>query len=614
MKRFIVWLLLLLLVFAPNQAQLVSREDALKKAAAFLKSRGRKVLPEEMSLAYRGKRTSQNQDTAYASYYVFTNPLNKGFQIISGDNRTQQVIAYSDSGKFSEEDMPEHIKYWMNGYSQQISALDAVSENNSPKAASAAPMVSTASVDNQRVSITPLIKTKWNQSSPYSDLCPHYNAQQCVTGCVATAMAQLMYYHQWPQDFTTDIPEFRASSINSIIPHLNPVLFNWEDMKLKYDWGEKDDNAVATLMEYCANSLKMEYSPIASAAFTSSIANVLKDYFGYDSQVRYIRKQYTQLSNEDWEQMIYNELVEGRPIVLAGQASDGMGHAFVCDGYDNETGLFHVNWGWGGYCDGYFSLNILQPKSNGGIGASNRNDGYCLDQEAIIGIQPPVDRLLENTAYLTSLFTEAKDGKITANYYNQNDKKRFFRYGIGILESNGTVNPIQTLRSNEPLDKNQPLRDCVFDLKQLITTPGKYRVVPISRQENHQNWRFGRSYADVSVSKKGTISIKRHNRLALRVTRIALTTKRKVGVRQKFKVSLTNEFDNYKGYLYLFASKDENRQGSACTTTKVSVAGGESTVADLSFLPVNSGQYYLWISTDKKGERVIGKTHVNIER
>lgn len=612
MKRIIIQLIISIFVFGEIQSQPVSRENALKRATAFLKERGRNVLPEELSLAYRGKRNDHNKDTTYASYYVFNNPLNSGFQIMSGDDRALQVIAYSDSGNFSEGDMPEHLKFWMDSYSQQISGLGETLYDNPSMSASSVPMAS-AVIDDQRISISPLIKTRWNQHSPFSDLCPLYNAKQCVTGCVATAMAQLMYYHQWPQDFTTDIPGFHASSISSDIPPLNPVLFNWEDMKLKYDWGETDGYAVATLFEYCANSLKMNYSPYASAAYTSSIARVLIDNFKYDSNMQYVRKIVAGYNDEQWEEMIYNEIAEGRPVVLAGQASDGIGHAFVCDGYDNKTGLFHVNWGWGGRYDGYFRLNVLKPQNNDGIGASNKNDGYHLDQEAIIGIQPPIDRILENTVYLTSLFTDVNDGKITANYYNQNDRKRYFRYGIGIQEPNGTISPIQTFRSNEPLDKNQPLVGCVFDVKQLLKKPGKYRIVPISRQENHQNWRFGRSFADVTVGKNGIISIKRHNRLALRVTRIALTTKRNVGVRQKFKVSLSNEFDNFKGNLYLFASQDVNQRGKAQTMTRVSVNGGESTVADLSFLPIKEGRYLLWISTDKKGDRVIGKMHLDIE-
>jgi hypothetical protein len=610
MKRIIILLFIFSFAFGKCLSQPVSKEEALKRAAAFLKARGRKVLPDEMNLAYRGKRNAQDIDTSYASYYVFNNPLNKGFIIMSGDNRAQQVIAYSDSGAFTEKNMPDHLRFWMDSYSSQISGAGKVSTGNSPIARGETPMVS-AAFDGQRISIPPLIKTEWRQDSPFSDLCPTYNARQCVTGCLATALAQLMYYHKWPQDFTTSIPGFHAEFINSDIPPLNPVLFNWEDMKLKYNWEETDGNAVATLLEYCANSLKMNYRPGSSSAYTYLAAQVLKKYFKYDPNLQYVRKETKGYSDEQWEQMIYNELVEGRPVVFAGQASDMTGHAFVCDGYDNKTGLFHVNWGWGGLYDGYFGLTILKPEGNKGIGSSIQNDGYNIDQEAIIGIQPPTDKIVENTAYLTSLFTEVGHGKITANYYNRNERKRHFRYGIGIWESD-TIRPIKTFRSDEPLDKNQPLKGCVFDLKQLLKKPGKYRVVPISRQENHTSWRRGRSYADVTVSKNGSISIKRHNRLALRVTQIALASKRKAGIRQNFKVTLCNEFDNYKGALYLFASEDSIQQGSPLDRKLVSVSGGESTVADMSFLPMNEGRYYLWFSTDKKGNRVIRKAHLDI--
>lgn len=612
MKRIIVQLCLLFLAVGYSQAQPVSRQEALQKAAAFLKARGRRVQPEELSLAYRGKSSKSGADTTYASCYVFNNDLHKGFTVISGDKRAAEVIAYSDSGAFTEKDMPEHVKYWMDNYSLQIDELEKTPVSQDPQPVSALPVAAAAS-GLQRTTITPLIKTRWDQRSPFSDLCPYYGDEQCLTGCVATAMAQLMYYHQWPQDFSTTVPGFRAEKISYSIPSLEPVLFNWEDMKTKYSWGEKDGDAVATLVEYCANSLKMNFHPRGSAAYTQSVAEALKKYFGYDSNVRYVRKEYDGFTNESWEQLIYNELAEGRPVVLSGQATNQIGgHAFVCDGYEN--GMFHINWGWGGRNDGYFRMNIMNPQGVEGSGGFDNSGGYGRDQEAIIGIQPPADKILENTAYLTSLFTTSKDSKITANYYNQNDRKRFFRYGLGVLESNGEIKPIQTFRTREPLDKNQPLKGCEFDIKKLLTTPGKYRVVPISRQENHQNWRPGRSYADVTVGKNGSYNIRRHNRLALRVTRIALTSKRKVGVRQKFKVSLSNEFDNYKGNLYLFASADADKHGAARTMTRVSVNGGESSVADLSFLPTREGHYYLWITTDKKGDRVIGKMQMDIDK
>ena len=151
MKRIIVQLFILLFVFSEVQSQPVSREEALKRAAEFLKARGRNVVPDDLSVAYRGKRKGQDRDTTHASYYVLNNPLNSGFQIMSGDNRAMPVLAYSDSGTFSEEDMPEHLKFWMDSYSQQINGLSDVATSSAPKAAGASPMAS-AIYDEQRVS------------------------------------------------------------------------------------------------------------------------------------------------------------------------------------------------------------------------------------------------------------------------------------------------------------------------------------------------------------------------------------------------------------------------------------------------------------------------------
>ena len=120
MKKIIVQLCLLFLAVGYGQAQPVSRQEALQKAAAFLKARGRRVQPEELSLAYRGKSSKPGADTTYASCYVFNNDLHKGFTVISGDKRAAEVIAYSDSGTFTEKDMPEHVKYWMDNYSLQM--------------------------------------------------------------------------------------------------------------------------------------------------------------------------------------------------------------------------------------------------------------------------------------------------------------------------------------------------------------------------------------------------------------------------------------------------------------------------------------------------------------
>lgn len=207
----------------------------------------------------------------------------------------------------------------------------------------------------------------------------------CATGCVATSMAQVMKYHEWPAQATQDIPSY--AWYNYDMPLLTPVTFDWNNMLLDYSYGYTDDEttAVATLMMYCGYSLNMDYGP-ESGTFTEAVAYALKAYFDYNNSTQYIHRNYYTYTN--WINIIYNELNQGRPVVYGGSSSTG-GHSFVCDGYQGED-YFHINWGWSGSCDGYFKLAALDPYMQG-IGGSSSKDGYHFNQETIVGIQKPTD-------------------------------------------------------------------------------------------------------------------------------------------------------------------------------------------------------------------------------
>lgn len=608
--RYIVLWVLSWCCFSPMAAQRINKQQALERASKFLKTKGVRAMPADMNLAYRGNSgKSQDSDTASASYYAFNLPLRQGFVVVSGDTRTDSIIAYSDRGEFTEKNMPDHVKYWMDRYAEQINGIPEIDLSKESK-----PVASAAPVSNNggRKIITPLMKTNWDQGSPYYNMCPIYNGKNCVTGCVATAMAQLMYYHQWPQDFTSSIPSFYINQIQMSVSPLEPTLFDWEDMKPKYKLGDDDGKAVATLLAYCGNALEMNYSPLSSAAYTAKISDALCNYFGYGKTVQYIRKKIEGYNESQWEQIIYEELAEGRPVILSGQGARG-GHAFVCDGYDGN-GLFHINWGWGGYCDGYYRLSVMNPGDNQGIGGNTSNDGYAEDQEAIIGICPPYDRTMEPTAYLTSVFTAVKDGVLTASYSNLNSRRRFFRYGIGIQKTDGSIVPLKTFRSQDVMNENTRISNVKYDLSKLLEKAGNYTIVPISRQENHENWRAGRSVAVATINDAGKIRLKVENKKILKVNAIKVPTDRKVGSKQKVQVHVQNEFDNFSGRLYLFASTDEHKKGKPWSSVRLNVNGGQNAVADFMFRPFSAGTYILWIATDQAGEKVIARSRVNINK
>ena len=311
--------------------------------------------------------------------------INSGiFVIVSGDDRTAEILAYSDKGRFNADEIPDNMREWLRYYAHVIGSLKSTS---SVKASS------TTLYDNglreANSAISPLLSCTWNQGSPYYDRCPLVEGRRCYTGCVCTAAAQVMYYHQWPKSATTNISEHSFTYNNRIYTEneLTPVVFDWKSMNDSYRDGQSDNSAtaVAVLMQYVGQAIKSGYGPDGTGSSFTEVEHALKNNFGYDGNVQHLfRNNY---SNEAWESMIYRELAERRPVLYAGTSSGGA-HAFVCDGYDGN-GLFHINWGWGGMCNGYFKLSVLNPDDNSGLGASSSSDGYSMNQDVLIGIQPP---------------------------------------------------------------------------------------------------------------------------------------------------------------------------------------------------------------------------------
>ncbi len=266
---------------------------------------------------------------------------------------------------------------FLDGYAGEISAARALGANNANNG--------DENVEVARKVVAPLIETHWNQYDPYNQMCFKPNGVQCVTGCVATALAQVMYYYQWPKSATTEIPGY-TSTYGDTFDALPSTTFKWNKMKPVYvNTGNDDEEAelaVAELMWYCGHAVTMNYSAGSSGGYESSIPNALKNYFGYPGNPSWeLRSGYT---TEEWDELIYNELKFGRPVLYGARTSGNSGHEFICDGYDGH-GLYHINWGWGGLSDGYFRLQALRPSSQGAGGSSDCG-GYSLNHDAIIGM------------------------------------------------------------------------------------------------------------------------------------------------------------------------------------------------------------------------------------
>ena len=394
MKRLLICIYALLavtIVMADN----VTPEEALQQATQFVKER---IATGQHARRSPGSATPQlTLAKKVSGLYVFNVDNSCGFVIVSNDDRTEAVLGYSDKGSFDPNNIPDNMRAWLQGYADEIAWLN---EHPRPAAIKAPRRTSDATI---KTPIAPLVQTTWDQGEPYNNLCPYYyeddygnisysveqvndDYEHCATGCVATAMAQVMKYHKWPEQATKNIPSY--SWQGNDMTELAPVAFDWNNMILDYsgNYTNTQATAIATLMKHCGYSLEMDYGP-ESGSNTDMVANALKTYFDYNSNtVKCVSR--SDYSYENWIEIIYYELANGRPITYGGLSSGG-GHEFVCDGYQGED-YFHINWGWSGTSDGYFKLSSLNPYDQG-IGGSSSTDGFHFGQDAVIGIQKSIE-------------------------------------------------------------------------------------------------------------------------------------------------------------------------------------------------------------------------------
>lgn len=333
-----------------------------------------KIPAAKLQLAYTATSGDINQ------FYVFNSANNTGYSIVAADDCVPALLGYSDSGNFDYADMPDNMKAWLESYQEQIDWAIANGVNATATESRAI-----------RPEIAPLIKTQWDQSAPYNNLCPDYAENvKSASGCVATAMAQIMKYHEWPVKgkgsnsyncYNTSI----GVNLGTLSMNFANTTFDWANMTDRYTSSSTaaQNDAVATLMYACGISVNMMYGP-SSGAQSIKASEAFINYFDYDKATTYCLRDY--YGGTEWEEMIYNELAAMRPVLYDGVTYDYSGHEFVCDGYSN--GYFHINWGWGGMSDGYFLLSVLDPGIQGTGGA---NSGFNFSQGATIGIQKPVE-------------------------------------------------------------------------------------------------------------------------------------------------------------------------------------------------------------------------------
>jgi len=352
-----------------------------------LRSASGNYTPTKLAYTCTNPVTTRSSN-ASAFYYIFNIGENNGFVIVSGDDRAKNILGYADNGSFSTDNLPENFRNWMSFYEKELKALATTPEDTTINISTLTNLRKTTS-DAFATSISPLLgSTKWDQSAPYNIFCPTINSNKAPTGCVATAMAQVMKFHEWPVTGSGSKSYKSLEVTDSLSVDFSKTSYDWANMLNIYDGSSNtaiQDTAVATLMYHCGVAVSMDYSENSSGAYSNDIPAALSNHFGYDQNIQLYTRNY--FSEAEWIQMIKTELNNNRPILYGGSDVDGSGHQFVCDGYDSNT-LFHFNWGWSGYCNGYFelsSLNVQTPGIGGGTG------GYSVGQDIVTGIQKPTE-------------------------------------------------------------------------------------------------------------------------------------------------------------------------------------------------------------------------------
>ena len=329
----------------------------------------------------------------FDAMYLFAAEDN-GFVLVAADDCVQPILAYSFHSPAGKQ-LNREVRYWLSNYQQQIDWLRAQGAVADEATAAQWALYSQAPDGDPRplTAVSPLLTTTWDQSPYYNNLCPYDATEQerAVTGCVATATAQVMKYWNHPAQGTGS-HSYTHTTYGTLSANFGATTYNWASMPnaLTSSSSTAQVNAVATLMYHIGVAIEMDYGVDASGAYMNnygystlpSTENALPEFFGYDNTiVCYSRDN---LSDNVWRNYIVTELDAQRPVLYAGSDTAG-GHCFVCDGYNNNN-MVHFNWGWGGYQDGYYTLANIAP-GTGGTGG-NATYTFNMNQHILTGVKP----------------------------------------------------------------------------------------------------------------------------------------------------------------------------------------------------------------------------------
>ena len=629
MTRKLILLLALMLPLVASAGHL-TEEQAKSEALAFVQQK--QGLPMSLKVAKKAQRYAASPSDAL--YYVFNVGNNNGFVIVSGDDRTNPILGFCDEGAFDPNNIPENMQSWLEGYENQLKALETMSDTEAQRVLAAPKLRATVDTRN---SIAPLVTTKWDQATPYWNECPQFmnsddpadGYELAYTGCVATAMSQIMNFHKYPEQTTRVIPSYQFvysdgnyNYTTVTMEELPTTTFDWAHMRDTYTGAEDEvyTSAVAHLMYYAGCAVKSQYGVSSTGAYTDDIPKGFA-LFGYGSNLAY-RNDYTL---DVWNEMVYQELAAGRPMIYNGTAGSGGGHSFICDGYEYGD-YYHINWGWSGNGNGYFQLAILNP-STSGVGGSSSSEGYNMKQNIVYNIIPggtapaddPTDPELTCTAVsgpsgwdrdgVSYPYKIYKSKIVKVSFSDHSGSGKRFKTGLALY------NPVDPDTIFTVLDNAQDVGYFTVTTSALGETrqwgsgiasnasnvikfgaglTGTYRLIGVYQVEGTTVWKpmkeSDRHFLEVNMtSTSATASA--HPVINLQVTNMEFTGGEKVGVKEQVHATIkNNSTDRYYGDLYLdFGGQQIDEYSQYTTVVTGEVLAGEEAVITFNVTPTSSG-------------------------
>ena len=600
-------------------AEPIGKQAALYTAKSFMLAKGKTVNAAQTPHKASGVSTSGQQEQAY--YYVYNAGNDGGYVIVSGDDRVEPILGYVEQGSFDPDNIPENMRSWLQLYADQIKFIvENDIQPGDPRIQKRNKVIGT------KHSVPELMKSRWNQGHPYNLTCPDYYTNKDndvhhypATGCAATAMAQVINFYKYPAKTKAAIPShsktytLKDNSQQTVTVNAVPkgTKIDWENMRDTYSCNDDHvhdapDTAVANLMLYCGQSLKMGWGA-SSGADTSKSRDALVNYFGFDARAYWASRP--NYSIDEWFDMLYDEMEAGYPVLYRGHSSGG-GHAFVIDGFDGDN-LFHVNWGWGGGSNGWFLISILNPGDNSGMGASSSSDGYSMTQGGVFNLRTP-DTPKDPYLYISDVTISGSSVK--AKFTNKTGAKGTFNAGVVMYDENGEIVLVSARSTISGLEDGSS-QTKTLNVKNL--TEGTYRLSPASKPSRGTVWRpkydLFNQYIEAVVDSLGGIDL--HfpypSYEAISIDTITFPGTRIAGQQQEVKVTFRNDGKEYFKTVYLLASKTQTKTYTD-SKSMVAVRYGETVDVSYFFKPTETGIYNLWLATDDKGNNVIGQGTVEI--